>query len=645
MHSIPRHRISLIAAAITLFCGSAVAAPSGGRMVLDSNLVITASQTEKTELSAPASVTVISREQFKDQPVNDLSDILKRVPGVHINARSTYGRNEIKIRGMNAEYTLLLVNGRRVNSRDALTAAYANDFDLSSIPVAAIERIEVIRGAMSSLYGADALGGVVNVILRQPGDAFEGSASLQFDAPTEGKGGDTSKTGVYLGGPLVDGKLLGNVSLEGIRRSAWQTGESVNRNSDALEERGKVGMLGNLKWLLSDSQDIDADLSVSRDKRTADWNNNKTTPRNIQEMERVAFGLGHNARWQDFDTRVRYYLERSELRDDSELNLRVVDIEQLNQTFDAQGTAYLGRHTLTFGGEYRTTYLDNGMNLANGAVDVHQSALYAQDEIALGDLSLTLGARLDDHQHYGNKVSPRAYLNYHLTQNWVIKGGVSKAFKAPTIAQSDPDYVISSCRAKCSLAGNANLTPETATSYEIATLYQGNAWGGGVTLFNNDIEDMILADTWNNQVGARLTYRNVNEARVRGVEMSLWRDLNDSLSLSADLTVLDARDRETDKELTLTPKRTFNSRLDWHPRNDLSTFLAYQYTGRQYVRTGERSSGYDTVDLGLVYSGLRDTELSLGITNLTNSKRDDTAVSYDYIMKSRSLQAGVTYNF
>ncbi|HCW96507.1 MAG TPA: TonB-dependent receptor, partial [Pseudomonas sp.] len=139
------------------------------------NEVITATQTAHSELSAPASVSVVTREELDKLPVYSLADAVKYLPGVHINPSSTYGRKEIRLRGLDSDYTLLLVNGRRVNSRDALTFNYANDFDLSSIPMAAIERIEVIRGPMSTLYGADAMGGVINIITRRTLDSWHGS--------------------------------------------------------------------------------------------------------------------------------------------------------------------------------------------------------------------------------------------------------------------------------------------------------------------------------------------------------------------------------------------------------------------------------------------------------------------------------------
>ena len=170
--------------------------------------IVTASQTAHSQLSVPASASVITRAELEKMPVYDLADAVKRLPGVHINTSSAYGRKEIKIRGMDSDYTLLLVNGRRINSRDALTSNYANDFDLSSIPMAAIERIEVIRGPMSTLYGSDAMGGVINIITRKVGKAWGGSLTLDHTFQENRDFGDTSNTSFYASGPLID-NLLG----------------------------------------------------------------------------------------------------------------------------------------------------------------------------------------------------------------------------------------------------------------------------------------------------------------------------------------------------------------------------------------------------------------------------------------------------
>lgn len=119
-------------------------------------IVVTATQTKHSELSAPASVSVINRAELDALVIDDLASAVRYLQGVNISEGTSYGRNEISLRGLDSDYTLILINGRRINSREALTSSYGNDFDLSSIPMSAIERIEVVRGPMSSLYGSEA---------------------------------------------------------------------------------------------------------------------------------------------------------------------------------------------------------------------------------------------------------------------------------------------------------------------------------------------------------------------------------------------------------------------------------------------------------------------------------------------------------
>lgn len=298
--------------------------------------IVTASQTAHSQLSAPASVSVVTRAELDKMPVYDLADAVKRLPGVHINTSSAYGRKEIKLRGMDSDYTLLLVNGRRINSRDALTSNYANDFDLSSIPMAAVERIEVIRGPMSSLYGADALGGVVNVILRQPTSSTKAGVAASYESPRKGDEGDSLKTSGYLSGALIENTLLGNLILESTDQEAWQSEQLTLRGTDAAEKRRGNNILGSLSWLINEQQSIDLDISHREEARKARWNNYGALITNIQDMDRTTLGLAHNGNWDSFNSRVRYYYEKVELTDDSEimtaLRKRVGEVEQNNHT-------------------------------------------------------------------------------------------------------------------------------------------------------------------------------------------------------------------------------------------------------------------------------------------------------------------------
>ncbi len=615
--------------------------------------VITATQTVHSELSAPASVSVVTREELEQRPVYNLADAVKYLPGVHLNPSSTYGRQEIKLRGMDSDYTLLLVNGRRINSRDALSSNYANDFDLSSIPMAAIERIEVIRGPMSSLYGADALGGVVNVILRQPTEETKAGIAYTYEHPTEGDSGDGHKASGYVSGSLIENKLLGNLILETTDQAAWLSEQTVNPNTDAAEQRQASSAYGSLSWLLDERQTIDLDITHRKDDREAEWNNFGAVVLNVQEMERWSFGLGHTGNWDGFNTRVRYYYENVELMDDSQImtTLRGMkgDIEQKNHTVDGQVTAFLGNHLLTLGSELRRTELTHNQNLGS-ETEVDQKAVYLQDEFSIGDLDVTLGGRLDDHDSFGSEFSPRAYGVYNLTDNWVIKGGVGRSFKAPSIYQSDDTYGVLACRGMCTLVGNPNLKPETATSYEIGTLYQNDRLEAGVMLFNNDIDDMIITDTW--RVGYRpavMTYSNVSKARVQGYELQGRYNLSDTMGVRANYTYSDAEDRDTDEQLRNTPQHVANIGFDWQAMPDLGLNLDYQYTGSQllYVSAAQpnvESGAFHQLNLGAKYQATRELSLKAGMNNLTNEKRDDVAQSVDNILMGRTVFVGFSYD-
>jgi len=615
--------------------------------------VITATQTAHSELSAPASVSVVTREELEQRPVYNLADAVKYLPGVHLNPSSTYGRQEIKLRGMDSDYTLLLVNGRRINSRDALSSNYANDFDLSSIPMAAIERIEVIRGPMSSLYGADALGGVVNVILRQPTEETKAGIAYTYEHPTEGESGDGHKASGYVSGSLIENKLLGNLILETTDQAAWLSEQTVNPNTDAAEQRQASSAYGSLSWLLDERQTVDLDITHRKDDREAEWNNFGAVVLNVQEMERWSFGLGHTGNWDGFNTRVRYYYENVELMDDSQImtTLRGMkgDIEQKNHTVDGQVTAFLGSHLLTLGSELRRTELTHNQNLGS-ETEVDQKAVYLQDEFSIGDLDVTLGGRLDDHDSFGSEFSPRAYGVYNLTDNWVIKGGVGRSFKAPSIYQSDDTYGVLACRGMCTLVGNPNLKPETATSYEIGTLYQNERLEAGVMLFNNDIDDMIITDTW--RVGYRpavMTYSNVSKARVQGYELQGRYNLSDTMGVRANYTYSDAEDRDTDEQLRNTPQHVANIGFDWQAMPDLGLNLDYQYTGSQllYVSAAQpnvESGAFHQLNLGAKYQATRELSLKAGMNNLTNEKRDDVAQSVDNILMGRTVFVGFSYD-
>ncbi|KUJ92206.1 MAG: TonB-dependent receptor, partial [Pseudomonas sp. 63_8] len=173
------------------------------------DVVVSASGFEQKITEAPASISVISREELQQKSFSNLAEALEDVEGIDVRQGTgkTGGLN-ISIRGMPSEYTLILIDGRRQNAAGDVTPNGFGETSTSFMPpLSAIERIEVIRGPMSTLYGSDAMGGVINIITRKVGKEWAGSLTLDHTYQENRDFGDASKASLYASGPLVDGLL------------------------------------------------------------------------------------------------------------------------------------------------------------------------------------------------------------------------------------------------------------------------------------------------------------------------------------------------------------------------------------------------------------------------------------------------------
>ncbi|HFF3759998.1 TonB-dependent receptor domain-containing protein [Stenotrophomonas forensis] len=182
---------------------------SGAPQTLD-KVVVTASGFEQKVIDAPASISVVSREELSKRPYTNLVDALRDVEGIDVGLEATdkNGRATISMRGLPSEYTLVLIDGRRQSNVGQL---YPNNFGGGQFaylpPLDAIERIEVVRGPMSTLYGSDAMGGVINIITRRNQDSWHGALTQGFTVQQDDQFGDARTTDLYLSGPLLKDRL------------------------------------------------------------------------------------------------------------------------------------------------------------------------------------------------------------------------------------------------------------------------------------------------------------------------------------------------------------------------------------------------------------------------------------------------------
>ena len=463
--SIPFARTALSCAMI----GCSWTALAQNAPVTLNDTVVSASGFEQKITEAPASISVISREDLQQKRYNNLAQALGDVEGIDIGQGTgkTGGLN-ISIRGMPSQYTLILIDGRRQNAAGNVTPNGFNETSTSFMPpLSAIERIEVIRGPMSTLYGSDAMGGVINIITRKVAKEWTGSLTQDYTYQEDRDFGDTRNTSIYASGPLVDGllglQLRGSLFDREASDLSYGNGIEVSKRGPSPVE-GRTHNLG-ARLSLTPHEDHDFGLDVERGRQvynndecqlgSLDGQNQECTASAATRangyadelrFEREQIALTHTGRL-GFGT-----LESSLMHNTTETIGRTIpgtigtptavpgaiggaprELETTNLVLDTKLVAPVGEsHIATVGGQWWKAEMDDG--IAQTTFEQKTWAVFAEDEWRLReDLALTLGARYDDHEAFGGHVSPRAYLVWNTSENWTMKGGVSRGYRTPDL--------------------------------------------------------------------------------------------------------------------------------------------------------------------------------------------------------------------
>ncbi|HHQ4443661.1 TPA: TonB-dependent receptor domain-containing protein [Aeromonas veronii] len=642
---------SLLATTIvTLLTQQAIAASNAPQ----ADEVITVTTTAHNTRSAPASISVITAEQIKAAPVNDLADLLRHEVGIQAEANAN-GRSEIGIRGMSGKYTLVLVDGKRLSSSNAMWRG--GDFDNTPVPLGMIQRVEVIRGPMSALYGSDAIGGVINIITKQPGKTWQGAADADFKA-IEGKdGGDQHRTNLGFTGPLTDNLLI-RMNGEVYDRQAWTPTEAAD-GIPLIEAKKTRNFASTLSWLVDEQQRFELDYLYNQDERPLDIFRkigNKIHSRQ-QQNDRNLFGLTHKGNWSWGDTTVMVNYESSKIDDFNDiLKIHQQPKEENNFTVKGYTNLTLANHYLTLGGEYLDRELVDAVSYKDiGGKESHsQEALFAQDEIGLTDsLNLTLGGRYDHHGLYGSHFTPRGYLVYEMNEVVTVKGGVSQAFKAPASHQYTNGYSTESCGGRCSIYGNDKVKPETSTNYELGIIAGEGVWETSSTLFYSDIDDMLIGKEppGSQKQYSDRTWYNLDKATNKGLELTGKLDLTDDINLGANYTYLKAED---DKGLQIInrPKHKTNAKLTWQATERVNAFVGTTYTGTQFIEhkvnnatVRDKLPSYQIFDLGTGFKVTENFDLRLGINNLTDVRLQEKDTLFQNVEPGRSYYVSGSARF
>jgi len=655
MHSVFRLRPAVAMTKVALACLIAQSAcvqaeESAVAPLTLEEVTVTAAGYEQSVENAPASVTIITGDELRKKSFRDLTDALRDVEGVTVNG----GANEtdISIRGMPADYTLILVDGKRQSARESRVNGNSG-YEQSFIPPAeAIERIEVVRGPMSSLYGSDAIGGVINVITRKVTSEWGGSVTYDYSARQHSDQGNARQTQFYLNGPLIQDTLGLQVWGRYLDRQADDDVETTNGFSKADHK----DLTARLAYTPTVDHDILLEAGATRlkngDGLSANWATRE------QENNRDHWSISHQGRWDWATSDISFAQEESSrkgLASATQTDVLGRKPTVKNSVLDAKLVIPTEHNITTTGLQWNETTITDWNQGLGDRVDydysVVQKALFAENEWAITDaFSLTTGLRMDHHEQYGVHFSPRVYGVWNATDEWTFKGGVARGFKAPELRAVIQDYAVLR-RNTFAMLGNPDLKPETSTNYELSALWSNrNNLSAGATVFYNDFQDKLSTVTTAERFNGFIIMErvNVDKAVIQGAELNGRWDITPELALKANYTYTDSEQKSganAGAPLALTPKHKANVRSDWKLSEKTQLWASVNYYGEEYGNTitAEASPGYTTADFGGSYELTKNVSFNAALYNVADKRLDDE--TYGTVNYGRTLWASTTVRF
>ncbi|MES9936606.1 MAG: TonB-dependent vitamin B12 receptor [Sedimenticola sp.] len=542
-------------------------------------VIVTASRTAETADQTLSSVTIIDREEIERRQASDITELLGGLTGINIAANGGDGKNKsIYLRGTNSSHTLLLIDGIRVGSATLGNPAWA------LIPLNDIERIEIVRGPRSSLYGSDAIGGVIQIFTRKR----DTERRITLEA---GTGSHNKKE---LGAGISDGNTTTSyrLSFSGERTDGYDTHEDTETDDDGFK---RVSLNAGFSHELSDALELSGQLLHSQGENEFDGSSyNGNTSDFIQQNVGITLDAKINAFWEST-------LRLGQSLDESDAFYNGTFISRFDTRRDQlswENNVYLGDNgLLTAGFDYLNDQVSSSNAYSVTARD--NKAIFAQYRHYGEQGDFQLGLRSDDNQQFGKHTTGNIALGADLGESLRLTASAGTAFKAPTF--NDLYWPATAWS-----SGNPNLQPEKARSYEVGLENTSQQTHWSVRAYLSKIENLIdWACTANcndsNPWDDFWQPSNVGNARIEGIELQLDTSLygwNSRITLN----LLDPIDESTGKILLKRAKRNLRLDLDrdfgrWSLGGTLEGESGRWNNPANTVRLG----GYATLDLRASY--------------------------------------------
>ena len=585
-------KTALLCAVSTLFAIPALAQDHNDQ----DEIVVDGSRLNQTQSEIGSSVSIITSEEIETLGFDFASDAIAQAPGVTVNTNGPFGgTSTVRIRGALSEQTLVLIDGVAVND----TTSPGGGYDFARLDTDNIERIEILKGPQSTLWGTDAIGGVVSITTKRPDFGLRSTAFAEYGSFNTFRGGAS----IAGASDIADLRLaLTGTSSDGISKADGANGNTEKDGYDALTLSAKGGLN------ISDDARLSADLL---------WTEAET------EFDSFSFGAQGSVADGDELSETKEFSANMSLTGtlfDGRLeNLLLVgysDIVRDNFTngapsFSAEGNRTLLRYqgtlnineanTLAFGAEREESVSGEDGSSIDGLF-----ALYEVKPVVA--LTLTGGLRFDDHETFGSETTARLAAAFNPTETLTLRGSWGEGFKAPTIFQT----TFFCCSAT---QPNADLQAERSDAFDVGLDWRSSDGRAeaGVTYFDQDTSNQI---NFSFAIGG---YENIDRVRSKGVEIYGAYQLTDWLRLSADYAYIDAKDG-SGNPVIIVPEHSGDLTLAIDPDGPVSGAVLLRYNGEETNSDGSTLDDWTRIDLTGRYELSEQVELYGRVENLLDEQ-------------------------
>jgi len=590
--------------------------------------VVVGTRGERKLESLSGTVSVISNKDVEAANAVSADELLGDIPGIHIQGTGGYGdKVTLNLRGLQgrwgAQRVLVLIDGRPANEE------YLGDFDFRYVPVEAIERIEVAKGPASALYGGLAIGGVINIVTKDPRKGSGGKVSASLGSH------NTRRYTTVL--TSVKGAVAGLLTMNMFGTDGYlKNSDGSNRDFESGRLYSKTHYKVGKRSTLTFASGTSYGTTHEEDFKRYDVNDFQhfllETPLDEGKKKKLDLRIYRNGTFSElawtygFDGRYHQYTAGAQAK---------------------YTHIFSDNNTLTSGIEGKTQRANVGETAGHVEEQITESSLYLQDELIFGRLKLTLGARLDNNEEFGSQVSPRLGMTYEPAKNTVLRMACGKAYRPPTISDL---YMPPVTYMGMIFEGNPDLEPETLWSGELGLRHKLKVAKREISL------DLAVCrsrgvDFWDymvvNFVPLTLRPLNVNATNIFSGEAEISAMLASGLKLSLGYTYTDARYSRYEPDPSIEhnhieqiPQHTGSAALSHRSEEGHTAFASVRISGDRYTdpenTKAKKLHSFAILSVGGTAKLSEHTKAFARIDNLADKK---------YRVISTQVQPGRTFTF